>query len=250
MTCRNPKGCERYPNAPCSLIGSVCIAEIKDTEPNPAIPKIGSCWRHSNGNEYEVIEITNLPDDARYPLTISYRGSSGQKYSRFFSDWYRSMTLIADAEPTDEDALIDKAKRAAKCIYLATDKVVADDISAILLGLVQIIEHKPAEDAPAEERNTEPLEIALIFLRGALDCHDFQWDGDQREAAEQTYRDAKAALALITTPAEEPEEKFCGYTLHEAASRAVKCRSRGAWEWFQAWFNADLNEDDPPPGEW
>ena len=46
------------------------------------------------------------------------------------------------------------------------------------------------------------------------------------------------------------EEKFMGYDLFEASQRAIDVGTIGAWEWFQAWFKADLDASDPPPEEW
>lgn len=44
--------------------------------------------------------------------------------------------------------------------------------------------------------------------------------------------------------------KFAGYTMLEAGERAVSVGTLGAWEWFQAWWRADLTEDDAPPEDW
>jgi hypothetical protein len=70
-----------------------------------------------------------------------------------------------------------------------------------------------------------------------------------RAGADQNGAIADLALCMANAPPAE-EEKFCGYTLLEAAGIAVSTGTLGAWEWFQAWFNAGLTEDDPPPGEW
>lgn len=48
----------------------------------------------------------------------------------------------------------------------------------------------------------------------------------------------------------KPEETFRGYTLYDAVERAVECGSIGAWEWLQAWWNADLDKDDGGPEDW
>ena len=62
------------------------------------IPAIGSVWRHRNGILYTVYDITNRASDRpKYPLRISYRGENGNTWSRDFSDWNRSMTLVSAA---------------------------------------------------------------------------------------------------------------------------------------------------------
>jgi len=40
---------------------------------------------------------------------------------------------------------------------------------------------------------------------------------------------------------------FCGYTLEQAAQAAVDAGSIEAWEWFKAWYNADLQLGEPGP---
>lgn len=60
-------------------------------------PRIGSVWRHHNGNEYAVEMFTNIETDRQstYPTTIVYRNlSNGAVYSRALMDWERSMTLV------------------------------------------------------------------------------------------------------------------------------------------------------------
>lgn len=56
-------------------------------------PKAGDCWTHRNGNIYEVMCLTNLPDEPRYPTTVVYRNvNNGTLWSRPLSDWFRSFT--------------------------------------------------------------------------------------------------------------------------------------------------------------
>lgn len=55
-----------------------------------ATPKEKTLWEHRNGNVYEVLAITNLPNEDRYPTTIVYRGSNGNLWSRRADDWHRS----------------------------------------------------------------------------------------------------------------------------------------------------------------
>lgn len=56
------------------------------------LPKIGSMWRHSNGNVYVVTGYTNIyteqPD--KYPVTVVYEGLNSAVWSRPASDWERS----------------------------------------------------------------------------------------------------------------------------------------------------------------
>lgn len=55
-----------------------------------------SRWRHSNGNTYAVIFITNehSENQDRYPTTVVYRDYDGRTWSKPLSDWHRSMTKM------------------------------------------------------------------------------------------------------------------------------------------------------------
>lgn len=56
-------------------------------------PTTGSIWRHRNGNLYVVLFLTNKnAGPATYPRTVVYQGSNGERWSRPFSGWSRSMT--------------------------------------------------------------------------------------------------------------------------------------------------------------
>lgn len=57
--------------------------------------KPSSRWRHTNGNEYVVLFLTNENSTRpNYPVTVVYAGPGGHRWSRPLSDWHRSMTLI------------------------------------------------------------------------------------------------------------------------------------------------------------
>ncbi len=61
---------------------------------NPPIPKQGELWKHYKGNLYEIVCVTNLPNEERYPLTIVYKTvANGNLWSRPYSDWYRSFEM-------------------------------------------------------------------------------------------------------------------------------------------------------------
>jgi hypothetical protein len=45
--------------------------------------------------------------------------------------------------------------------------------------------------------NDGAVSAALLWLRGALDCKEFAWDADQREAAEQAYSAATSSVAAL-----------------------------------------------------
>jgi hypothetical protein len=81
--------------------------DLRGTTLTEKVPKTNSIWKHTNGNIYRVILITNLltqrPD--KYPITISYENIylPDTPWSKKFSDWYRSMTIIDD--PLELDAI-------------------------------------------------------------------------------------------------------------------------------------------------
>lgn len=57
-------------------------------------PRLNTIWKHRNGNLYQVVFITNRPDEPRYPKTVVYRlHTQGMPsyWSRPVSDWARSM---------------------------------------------------------------------------------------------------------------------------------------------------------------
>lgn len=63
------------------------------------LPVIGSRWQHKNGNLYEVYDVTNEFTERHdeYPVTISYRGENGRKWSRAFWRWHSSMTELPNS---------------------------------------------------------------------------------------------------------------------------------------------------------
>jgi hypothetical protein len=63
------------------------------SKPLEATIRAGSVWTHRNGNIYQVLMITNLPDEERYPKTVVYQNLANQTlWSRRFDDWLRSFT--------------------------------------------------------------------------------------------------------------------------------------------------------------
>jgi len=56
-------------------------------------------WKHYNGNEYEVLMLTNeLSTNEQYPVTVVYKNiHTGSTWSKPLSDWHRSMTLTKPA---------------------------------------------------------------------------------------------------------------------------------------------------------
>lgn len=66
---------------------------------NHPIPTKWSKWLHEkSGKTYVVIQITNQnATDKRYPITIVYKDTIGNIWSRPFSDWYTSMTRINES---------------------------------------------------------------------------------------------------------------------------------------------------------
>jgi hypothetical protein len=60
-------------------------------------PALGTYWKHTNGNEYRVLIITNVntKDASKYPTTVVYiNDGNGKAYSRPLSRWYASMTQL------------------------------------------------------------------------------------------------------------------------------------------------------------
>ena len=62
------------------------------------IPRKWSKWLHEKKNKtYTVIAISNrTATDPRYPITIVYKDSNGEVWSRPFTEWYGSMVLVSE----------------------------------------------------------------------------------------------------------------------------------------------------------
>ncbi len=62
------------------------------------IPEVGSVWRHNRTTMvYVVIAIANEQATRNeYPVTIVYRDTKEQVWSRPVSKWYKSMSFIGN----------------------------------------------------------------------------------------------------------------------------------------------------------
>jgi len=59
------------------------------------LPREGSYWRHRNGNIYQVKEVSNESDrQAEYPVTITYVGPNGKKWSKSAFNWFEKMSPL------------------------------------------------------------------------------------------------------------------------------------------------------------
>lgn len=65
-------------------------------------PAKWTVWRHRNGNEYVVYDITNGTSDRdEYPVMISYYNLHAQtKYSRQLFRWTNTLTHAASTNPS------------------------------------------------------------------------------------------------------------------------------------------------------
>lgn len=89
--------CECHPSAEAAL------AATPTTAAQSEVPKVGSAWRHKNGNAYRVVAIANDCDahfSERYPVTVVYQGENGKMWARRADDWHRSMTHDATSPST------------------------------------------------------------------------------------------------------------------------------------------------------
>jgi hypothetical protein len=56
-----------------------------------------SLWKHHSGTIYQVLYITNLPDDEKYPTTVVYQNLVNRTlWSRRADDWLRSFTPLTE----------------------------------------------------------------------------------------------------------------------------------------------------------
>lgn len=63
---------------------------------SPKEVREGSTWRHTNGNVYQVLFLTNADNqNDKYPTSVVCRNiNNDTKWSRYLSEWYRSMVEI------------------------------------------------------------------------------------------------------------------------------------------------------------
>lgn len=71
---------------------------MKDS-PGIILPPVtkGSVWRHTNGNLYTVIMLTDEPDagkEGEYPVTVIYYGPDGRCWPKKLSEWHRSRERV------------------------------------------------------------------------------------------------------------------------------------------------------------
>lgn len=58
--------------------------------------KPNTLWKHTNGNKYKVLVLTNQKSERheQYPITVVYQNYETKSlWSRPLSDWHRSMTF-------------------------------------------------------------------------------------------------------------------------------------------------------------
>ncbi len=60
------------------------------------VPGINTRWKHTNGNLYTVLLVTNLGSDRpeKFPVTVVYCGDNGTTWSRPLSKWHGSFVAI------------------------------------------------------------------------------------------------------------------------------------------------------------
>lgn len=59
------------------------------------LPKNKSKWKHTNGNIYTVLFLSNVMTSRKeYPVTVVYQGENLNIWSRPLSSWHRSMTEV------------------------------------------------------------------------------------------------------------------------------------------------------------
>lgn len=65
------------------------------------IPKLETKWKHHNGAEYEVYDVTNADADTGreldHPVSISYKGANGKRWSKPLDVFLKKMTPLVDS---------------------------------------------------------------------------------------------------------------------------------------------------------
>lgn len=73
-----------------------CVTEYLDFYKKALpIPKTGERYKHHNGNEYEVVIMSNLDSQRpEYPPTVVYKGDNGKVWSKTLADFNAKMTRV------------------------------------------------------------------------------------------------------------------------------------------------------------
>ena len=57
--------------------------------------KIGSVWKHNNGNIYKVLLLANTESNRdEYPITVVYQGANGNIWAKTLADFVAKMLEI------------------------------------------------------------------------------------------------------------------------------------------------------------
>lgn len=82
-------------------LASLCVSlpSVISTEYHELIQRmVGKSFRHTNGNIYTVLCLTNTNSTPErmleYPVSVIYMGQNGKTWSRKLSDWDRSFASI------------------------------------------------------------------------------------------------------------------------------------------------------------
>lgn len=63
------------------------------------MPAPGDAWKHRNGNEYEVLMLTNQYSDwLEYSTRVVYQGSNGKVWCKGLGDFIEKMTFLREAD--------------------------------------------------------------------------------------------------------------------------------------------------------
>lgn len=61
------------------------------------LPKIGSEYRHNNGNTYKVLLIANNDsDNDKYPVTVVYQGFNKKIWAKSLDNFLLKMSIVND----------------------------------------------------------------------------------------------------------------------------------------------------------
>lgn len=112
------------------------------------IPKLETKWKHYNGAEYEVYDVTNADADPGreldHPVSISYKGANGKRWSKPLDEFLKKMT------PLDKSAWVERRERIhAECaVAFDVEEPAQPGKPRVLSSLHQVLEEPTKLEYP------------------------------------------------------------------------------------------------------
>lgn len=105
----------------------------------------------------------------------------------------------------------------------------------------------PRRSSVKPPESVKDSDLLRSIARQLRDCGNPK----MREALAPTIAQLIGVAERMDKPVPPPVPTlYKGYTMYDAVQKAVDIGTLGAWEWLQAWWKADLEDDSEPPEDW